>query len=181
MHRSCILIPVLLLIPTPIFSQSSSTDSQTLQALLAEVRQLRHDLQTTTIAAQRAQILLHRLQGQEDSTARASRRVEDARGRLAETQSSRQKLVTDIKQHEEFIGNAENPPRERKEVEDVLPRLKERLQSMENEEQQRQTREIEAEDQLRAERAKLSELQNQLDQLEKVLESSSQQAGPNPR
>jgi chromosome segregation ATPase len=160
------------------FGQSASTDSQTLQALLAEVRQLRHDLQTTTIAAQRAQILLYHLQGQEAAVARASQRVEDARGRLAETQSSRQKMVMDIKQHENFIGNNEHPPRERKEVEDVLPRLKERLQSMENEEP---TREIESERLLRAERAKLGELQEQLDRLEKILQNSSQQAGWNPR
>jgi hypothetical protein len=53
MHRSCLFIPVLMLVPAPVFGQSTSTDSQTLQALLAEVRQLRHDLQTTTIAAQR--------------------------------------------------------------------------------------------------------------------------------
>jgi hypothetical protein len=50
-----------------------------------------------------------------------------------QTQPSRQKLATDIKQHEDFIGNAENPHGERKEVENVLPRLKEKLQSMENE------------------------------------------------
>jgi len=73
MHRSCLLIPVLLLISAPVFGQSTSTDSQTLQALLAEVRQLRHDLQTTTIAAQRAQILLYRLQGQEAAVARPRR------------------------------------------------------------------------------------------------------------
>ncbi len=181
MHRSCLLIPVLMLVPAPVFGQSTSTDSQTLQALLAEVRQLRHDLRTTMIAAQKAEILLYRLQGQEAAVARASQRVEDVRGRLAETASSRQKLAIDIKQHEDFVGNAENPARDRKEVEDVLPRLKESLQSMENEEQQRQTRAIEAEEQLRAERVKLGELQDQLDRLEKVLQSSSQQAGPNPR
>jgi hypothetical protein len=178
MPRPCVLIPLLLLLSAPVFGQSASTDSQTLQALLAEVRQLRHDLQTTTIAAQRAQILLDHLQGQEAAVARASQRVEDARGRLAETQSSRQKMVMDIKQHENFIGNNENPPRERKEVEDVLPWLKERLQSMENEEP---TRGIESERLLRAERAKLGELQEQLDRLEKILQNSSQQAGSNPR
>jgi len=68
MHRSCLLILGLLLIATPVLGQSASTDSQTLQALLSEVRQLRHDLQTTTLAAQRAQILLYRLQGQEQSS-----------------------------------------------------------------------------------------------------------------
>src|SRR6266403_1460269 len=84
MHRSCLLIPVFLLISAPVFGQSTATDSQTLQALLAEVRQLHHDLQTTTVAAQRAQILLYRLQGQEVIVARASQRLDDARAKLAE-------------------------------------------------------------------------------------------------
>jgi hypothetical protein len=51
---------------------------------------------------------------------------------------------------------------------------------LENEEQQRQTREIEAEDELRTERAKLGELQVQLDQLEKILERFGQQPATDP-
>jgi hypothetical protein len=43
---------------TPCFGQTTPSESQALQALLLEVRQLRQDLQTTTIAVQRAQILL---------------------------------------------------------------------------------------------------------------------------
>jgi len=181
MHRSCLLILGLLFISAPVFGLSTSTDSQTLQALLAEVRHLRHELQTTTIAAQRAQILLHRLQGQEAAVARASQRLDDARAAFAETQSSRTKLTSDIKQHEDFVSHTENPPADRTQIEDLIPQLKAKLASLENEEQQRQTREMEAEDQLRAERAKLSELQERLDLLEKVLESSGQQAGTNPR
>ncbi len=106
MHRSCLLIPVLLLISAPVFGQSTSTDSQTLQALLAEVQQLRHDLQTTTIAAQRAQILLYRLQGQEGAVARASQKIDDARARITETQSNRTRLTSDIKRHEDFGAEA---------------------------------------------------------------------------
>jgi len=41
--------------------------------------------------------------------------------------------------------------------------------------------EIEAEEQLRAERVKMGELQDQLERLERILDSSSQRAGPNPR
>ena len=180
MHRSCLLILGLLLIAAPVLGQSASTDSQTLQSLLTEVRQLRHDLQTTTIAAQRAQILLYRLQGQEVGVARALQRLDDARARLTEIQAARVRLTSDIKQHEDFISHAENSPGERKQIEDLLPRLKTNLTSLESEEQQRQTRQMEAEDQLRQERAKLSGLQDQLDRLEKTLESSSQQAGANP-
>lgn len=181
MHRSCLLIPVLLFTSAPMFAQSSSTDSQTLQALLAEVRQLHHDLQSTTIAAQRAQILLYHLQGQEAIVARASQKLDDARARLAEVQSNRTKLTADIKRYEELASQTENSPTDRKQIEDLLPQLKAKLASLENEEQQRQTREMEAEEQLRVERAKLSELQEQLDRLEKVLGGPSQLAGPNPR
>src|SRR6266853_2906586 len=180
MHRSSLLIPVFLLVPAPIYGQSSSTDSQTLQALLAEVRQLHHDLQTTTIAAQRAQILLYRLQGQEAIIARASQRLDDARARLAEVQSNRTKLTADIKVYEEIVSQTGNSPTDRKQIEDLLPQLKAKLTALENEEQQRQTREIEAEDELRTERAKLGELQVQLDRLEKILEGSGQQSATNP-
>jgi chromosome segregation ATPase len=180
MHRSCLLISVLLLISAPVFAQSASVDSQTLQALLAEVRQLHHDLQTTTIAAQRAQILLYRLQGQEAAVARASQKLDDARTKITETQSNRTKLTSDIKRHEDFVSNAENSPAERKQVEESLIQLKAKLASLENEEQQRQTREIEAEDQLRTERARLGELQDQLDRLEKVLEGTNRQSAGNP-
>jgi hypothetical protein len=79
MHRPCLLICVLLLTSRPVFGQSAAADSQTLQALLAEVRQLRHDLQTTTIAAQRAQVLLYRLQAQESVVRRIQERLDDTR------------------------------------------------------------------------------------------------------
>jgi hypothetical protein len=69
MNRSSILALGFLLSST--FGQTTPSESQTLQALLLEVRQLRQDLQTTTVAAQRAQILLYRLQGQEAAVARA--------------------------------------------------------------------------------------------------------------
>jgi hypothetical protein len=81
MHRPLLLIPSLLLISMPAFGQSGSSDSQTLQALLAEVRQLRHDLQTTTIGAQRAQILIYRVQAQESIVRRMQERVDDAQRR----------------------------------------------------------------------------------------------------
>ena len=179
MHRWSFSILGLLLIPTSAFGQTASTDSQTLQALLAEVRQLRQDLQTTTVAAQRVQILLYRLQGQEVAVARASQRLEDARSRLVEAQSNRKKLAAEIKYYEDLQSRTENP-KERKDIEDLLPRLKAKLEMLADEEQQRQTREIEAEEQLRMAQAKLSGLQDHLDQLEKALANFSRQPGSSP-
>ena len=50
-----------------------------MQALVAEVRQLRKDLQASNGNALKAQILLSRLQFQEEAVARASERLNDAR------------------------------------------------------------------------------------------------------
>ena len=177
MNRLPLIVLGLLLISPDCFGQSTPGDSQTLQALLSEVRQLRQDLQTTTIAGQRAQILIYRLQGQEAAVARASQRMDEARDKLARIQDERKHVSSDAKQTEDFISNTENPPTQRKEVEAVLPRLKTRLESLENEEQQRQTREIEAEQQLRAEEVRLSDLRDQLDRLDKVLENASRRPG----
>ena len=162
----------LLLFSTACFGQTTPGDSQTLQALLSEVRQLRQDLQTTAIAGQRAQILIYRLQGQEAAVARASQRLDEAREKLARIQDERKHVATDVKRHEDFISNAENPPTDRKEIAAVLPQVKTKLESLENEEQQRQAREIEAEQQLRAEEVKLSDLRDQLDRLDKALENA---------
>jgi chromosome segregation ATPase len=131
------------------------------------------------VAAQQAQILLYRLQGQEAIVARASQRLDDARATLAEVQSNRTKLTSDIKKYEE-ASQTENSSTDRKQIEELLPQLKARLAALENEEQQWQTSEIEAEDQVRTERAKLGELQVQLDRLEKILEGSGQQSATNP-
>jgi chromosome segregation ATPase len=169
MNHLSLFVLGFLLFSTPCFGQATPSDSQTLQALLLEVRQLRQDLQTTTIAVQRAQILLYRLQGQEAAVARASERLDRARERLAVIQDQREHVAADVKRQEDFINNTENPPNQRKETEDMLPPQKTRLESLKNEEQQRQTQEIEAEQQLRAEEVRLSDLRDQLDRLDKAL------------
>ncbi len=172
MRRSWFLVLPLLLASPVAFGQTSSTDSQTLQALLAEVRQLRQELRTTTVAAQRVQILLYRLQIQEGAVERAQRRVDDARLALSQTRTEMKMLTSGIKQTEDKVSNAQNPA-ERKRQEDLLVKFKAELESQQNSEQQSQTKESEAEQDLRAERAKLAALQDQLDRLDKYLEISN--------
>src|SRR5204862_4098699 len=109
MNRSGLFVLGLLLFSTACFGETIPGDSQTLQALLSEVRQLRQDLQTTTIAGQRAQILIYRLQGQEAAVARASQRLDEAPDKLARIQDQRKQVVGEIKRTEGFISNTENP------------------------------------------------------------------------
>jgi len=134
-------------------------------------------LQTTTIAGQRAQILIYRLQGQEAAVARASQRLDEARDKLARIEEQRKQVVSAIKLTEGLLSNTDNPPTQRKELEDSLVQRKTRLESLENEEQQPQTREIEAQQQLRAEEVRLSDLRDQLDRLDKALENASRRPG----
>ena len=172
MYRPQFLVVGLLLISPAAFGQTSSTDSQTLQALLAEVRQLRQELRTTAVAAQRVQIFLYRLQIQQGAVERAQRRVDEARSTLSQTQTEVKMMGSTIKQIEDKISNAQNPA-ERKRQEDLLPKFKSELESQQNSEQQSQVRESEAEQELRAEQAKLNALQDQLDRLDKSLETSN--------
>ena len=152
--------------------QTSSTDSQTLQALLVEMRQLRQELRTATFAAQRVQILLYRLQIQEAAVERAQRRVDEARSALSQTQAEVRVAASSIKDTEDKVTNAQNPV-EKKRQEDLLTKLKAYLESQENSAQQSQTKESEIEQELRTEQAKLNALQDQLDRLDRSLETSN--------
>jgi len=134
---------------------------------------LRQDLRTTTVAAQRSQILIYRLQGQEAAVARASQRLDEAREKLVRIQDERKHVAAEVKRTEDFVSNTENPATQRKELENRLSELKARLETLESDEQQYQSREIEAQQQLRAEEVRLSDLRDELDRLDKTLENTS--------
>jgi hypothetical protein len=63
--------------------------------------------------------------------------------------------------------------KERKNMEDVLAATKMQLERMTADEQRLQSRETDAETQFRAEQNKLADLQDQLDRLDKLLDSLS--------
>ncbi|HYL10603.1 MAG TPA: hypothetical protein VEU31_07690 [Candidatus Acidoferrales bacterium] len=180
MHRSPLVLLALLLVATPALGQTSSPDSQTLRALLEEVRQLRQDLQNITVAAQRAQILVYRLQVQQGAVTRASQRLDDARAKLEAVQAQRKRDAAQIKRYEEFLRENTGNSADSKQIEDWLPRGKADLEALANQEQERQAKESECEDQLKIEEAKLNELQGLLDELDASLEKSRHQPVSRP-
>src|SRR6266849_11097307 len=173
-------LPLTLVLASTAFAQTNPADSDTLKALLAEVRQLRHDLQTTTVAAQRAQILIYRVQAQESVVRRMQERVDEARSRLAQDRFEQNNRAASIKQIEEKKSRSETPATEQKDLEDSLTQIKARFDADANKEGEIQATITVAEDRLRMEQSKLDGLQDQLDRLDKTLENSSQQAGSNP-
>jgi DNA repair exonuclease SbcCD ATPase subunit len=171
---SWFLIPALLVLSAPVFAQSAPTDSQTLQALLAEVRQLRKDLESTTAAAQRAQILLYHLQAQQDVARRAQQRLDDFTEKLSRVQGQEKILTAQVKRMEEDQESSQNSP-EQKEMQAALPQFKAQLESLAAQDQELQAKKADAEQELRLEQAKLSTLQADLERLERALERP---AGP---
>jgi chromosome segregation ATPase len=160
-------ILILLLLCAPAFSQ---TDTQLTQALLNEIRGLRQDLQTTAITIQRVQIVMYRLQAQSTLMSRAAQRLDEARNRCTSAQSEQRMFTTQIQQLEEHLRSAQDPM-DRKSTEDRLRNFKSNLENMANEETQCRAREADADAQFRAERARMTELEDQLDKLDKALAS----------
>ena len=165
------LLPLALLFATTASAQTNSNDSDTLKSLLSEIRLLRQDLRTTTVAAQRAEILVYRAQAQESVVRRMQERVDETRSRLAQTRSEQRNRAATIKQFEEKRSHSVTPATEQKGLEETLAQIKARFDADANKEQETQATLIDVEEQLRIEQAKLGALQDQLDRLEKTLEN----------
>lgn len=160
---------LVLLIATGAGAQTSSPETQALQALVAEIRQLRLDLQTTTITTQRVQVVLYRLQSQTALVTRAASHLDSARSSLGNAQSEKKNLTDRMAYVEEALKNTQET--ERKNQQEIVAQMKAGLARMAAEEQRLQAIEIDAATQLRMEQAKLADLQDQLERLDKLLDS----------
>lgn len=169
MRRLVPFIAVLLL-STFAAAQTAPSDSQTLRALLDEVRQLRKDLQTTTVAAQRIQVALYRLQLEDVAVGRISASLDDARSKLSALTEAHTRLSAEITHAEETRAHTQDP-QERKAIEEELPRVKVRLEQLNAEEQQWQTKITDGENSLRAEQRKVEALHEVLDELDRSLQN----------
>ena len=178
MLRLPILALGVLFFSSPALGQATQTESPTLQALLAEIRQLRQDLQTSAIAARRAQILIYRLHVQEAAVARASQHLDEAKSSVEQLRARRKYQEFQIKRYEDMKDRAENAT-QRKQFEDAINELKAQTEALVPEEQEAQMRENELEQQSRIEQAKLDQLQNELDRLDQaVMNAALHMASP---
>lgn len=178
--RFCFLAILLIATTAAAVGQTASSDTQTLKALLAEVRQLRHDLQTTAATTQRVQIILYRLQLQQQTVARANQHLSDTRIKLSDSEHRKNDMEMGLKQTETTISSSQNPA-EVEHAQEVLPVMKSRLEFSESEEQQAQSQEAEDEEQLRTEQAKLDELNDLLDRYYNALEKTGSEPPGSPQ
>jgi len=157
------------LLVTTAVAQTPSPDTQLTQALIHEIRQLRQDLQSTAATIQRVQLMMFRLQAQTALTTRATQRLDDAKARCGQVQFQRKMSADSLDRAEQRARLSQNPI-EKKEAEDVQAQIKLQLDTAAMQEQQCQSMQAEAESQFRMEQAKLSDLQDQMDKFDKVLD-----------
>jgi hypothetical protein len=173
---------VVLMVSSLVFSSAAvcqapaCPEAQTLQALLNEVHQLRQDLQTVSVAARRAQILIYRLYVQEAIVRQASENLNNTKAALDAIRTNRGFQTEQIKQFEEAKDSSDDPTY-RKQMDDMIAKLRSRLEAENSVEQEMQAKEIELEEELRTERAKFEQEQAKLDELDNALENPVLQAG----
>lgn len=167
MHGSLTGLLALLLISGGAVAQPSPADTQVTQSLLVEVRQLRNDLHSAAATIQRVQIVMYRLQSEASVLDRATQRLDQARATCSQAEMQRKMFKSRIEEAEAAQGSQN--PAEQKAAEQMLANLKSGLEMSADEEQQCQAERADAENQLRSEQAKMNDLEDQLDKLDKLL------------
>ena len=95
-------------------------------------------------------------------------RFDEAKSAVDQFQAQRKGQALQIKQYEDRKDRAEDAT-ERKQLEDAISSLKSQMETWSPEEQEAQSNEIELAQQLRTEQAKLDQLQDELDQLDRAV------------
>jgi hypothetical protein len=177
MRRPFVIAVVIICSISGMCQSAPAADSQTFKAVLEQIRLLRQDLQTTTVASQRVQIVLYRLQLQDAAVSRATKLVEDAHGKLSELATEHSRVLADM-EHVDQQKDRTQDPRERKAIEDeVLPQLKQHMERIARDEEQWQVKSSDSEGQLKTEQTKLEALHNLLDELDLALQNVGRGTG----
>jgi len=149
-------------------AQSANPDSATLQALLAEVRQLRRAVEKTTSLGPRMQLLLQRAQFQEQKVLRISQQLDEVRKQIAGDTARQTAVNENLAKLEQDIA-AESDAGRRAQLEDMRAGLK--LAAGRGPDQQLRARESELSNSLDVEQAALNDFNEKLDALERQLEA----------
>jgi chromosome segregation ATPase len=149
-------------------AQVPASDLQTLQALLAEVHQLRVALERSTQIAPRIQIAVERLKLQQEQVSRVAHQLDDLRNNLDHGRTEQPRIQQQLERLSAAAAQATDPQKQ-KEFDDALNMTKLNAEQAEKSLQQMQLHEGELASQLQSEQARLTELNDRLDQMERAL------------
>jgi predicted nucleic acid-binding Zn-ribbon protein len=162
------LFTFLLCLPFAAPGQTPASDDKTLQTLMSEVHQLRVALERSTQFAPRIQIAVERLKIQQEQVARVARQLDDWRRELDRNREHSQKVQQRLEQLS-AAATSNTDLQHRKDFEAELSSFKLEAEQAEKSLQEMQVREAELANQLQSERAKLTDLNDRLDQIERSL------------
>ena len=144
-----------------------TTSAQT--ELLTEVRLQRLAIESLAGTNAPVQIVFGRLQLQEQRTANAAKRADDARTALAKLTQEMSFMADRVKQVEEVINDNRGKPEELEQMRAEAVMIRRRLDQMETERVRLAGDETEAATTLNQEQGRWSDLNRQLDELERAL------------
>ncbi|NOT61987.1 MAG: hypothetical protein HOP19_17365 [Acidobacteria bacterium] len=162
-----------------VFGQASNannkpveSDAQTVKALLDEVRQLRLVLQRNSVATYRAQVTLERLKLQQSQVNELTRELVELRNRIKELERNASAITGHLAEAERMVASAPTPA-ERSMREMMLKQLKSEIEDGTQQIRDLREREPQLAARLQTEQAKLNELNESLDKLERELENAA--------
>ena len=142
----------------PVKGAIQPSSEQSLQELVAEVRQLRATLQRMNAAVYRGQVLLERLKLQQEQVTRISRELSGVHEELQELRNVQQRIKEMIPRVQEGVDAGTKHPSE-------VMELKRELEQLSQREQRSIARESRLAADLESERAILNELNDKLNAL----------------
>ncbi|HEY2011902.1 MAG TPA: hypothetical protein VGH38_00315 [Bryobacteraceae bacterium] len=161
-------IPLLTLAQQPAANPATS-EGATIQALLTEVRQLRLALERSTSVVPRLQLAIARFQTQQERVDRLDRELRAFRSQLASESSNKDRVAASLRLMEDRASQTQDQAA-RRPIEDAMKSMKAELEQQALREQQQRAQEIDIANQFRTEQAKLEELSDQLNQLDKKMQ-----------
>ncbi|HJU93239.1 MAG TPA: hypothetical protein VJ656_09920 [Pyrinomonadaceae bacterium] len=162
----CVLVSTMATAQT----EKPTEENQTMRTLLSEVRQLRKTMQTTGLNAYRGQLILERMRLATEQVERMAQKLEAARDEVEKIERSiprfeeQAKVMETVLQQETNIGQRARLEFDLKEHKQQGERYKLLLTRAREREQQLST-------DLKANQARLSELESRLDLLEREIEN----------
>ncbi len=150
-------------------SSTSPAAKVPLDELLAEVRQLRSEINQAASASIRAQLVVARLQVQEQRVAAVTGQLLDVQNRLRAVQQGEASMRDRLAATE--AGQARLPPEDRSEAE--IQALSRQLEQEQNREQELRTQESTLSNAAAAEQSRWAALNDRLDALERSLPAAA--------
>jgi hypothetical protein len=153
-------------------SQAQSTGPSTMEALLAEVRGLRAEVNQVVGTSIRTQLLVARLQLQEQRIAAIAKQFTDIQTQRSGSENGVNQLQARLKQLEERDRNPALTPEQRKQTEVELAAMRLPLNEMRRRHQQLTEQEASLSGQLSSEQSRWVDFNDRLDQIEREITAS---------